>query len=43
MQTIRMEAKYPNALIGIMSEKPVARKAEAVVKLVTNIALEARL
>ena len=42
MQTIRIEAKYPNALIGMISEKPVARNAEAVVKLVTNIAFDAR-
>ena len=36
-------AKYPKADTGITSEKEVATKAEAVVKLVTNIALEALL
>lgn len=40
---MRIAAKYPNELIGMISENPVARKAEAVVKLVTNIALDALL
>lgn len=39
---MRVAAKKPNELIVIISEKPVAKNAEAVVKEVTNIALEAR-
>ena len=42
MHTIKIEAKYPNALIVMISEKPVARDADAVVKIVTNIAFDAR-
>lgn len=38
---MRVAAKYPKAETGITSEKEVAMKAEAVVKLVTNIALDA--
>ena len=40
---MRMEVKYPNELIGVTSDKPVDINAAAVVKLVTNMALEARL
>lgn len=40
---MRVAEKYPNADTGITSEKEVAMKAEAVVKLVTNIAFDARL
>lgn len=37
-----MEVKYPNELMGVTSDKPIERNAAAVVKFVTNIALEAR-
>ena len=40
---MRIDAKYPKAAIGIISENPVARNADAVVKLVTSIALDALL
>jgi len=36
-----IEAKYPKAEIGIMSENPVAKKATAVVREVVEIALVA--
>ena len=39
---MRVAERMPKADIGMMSEKPVTRKAEAVVRLVTSIALEAR-
>jgi hypothetical protein len=34
-----MKAKYPNALMGIREEKPLLRKAKAVVLEVARIAL----
>lgn len=38
-----MAEKYPKLEIGMISDHPVAMKAPAVVELVANIALEARL
>ena len=38
-----MNAKYPKALIGMTEEKPLARKANALVLVVARHALEALL